>query len=200
MNKLHTFTTDSGVEVTIAPISLVTLELSEQGLLQSYKDRGEPLDPPVYEYDLPGGEKQTAKHDETTLRTDEDRAAWKAHIEAKERYERELSELRERIIYLDGVINEPKDDAWEAKQRKRYIRIPEDPDGKRLHWIKTELLKTASDIVEATSSIMELSSSGVVSREQIQAHKRSFLRSLQEPTESRSGATGEAAGETADNQ
>lgn len=177
--KKNTITTDAGVEVPIQPISLVTLEMSEQGLLQSYKDRGEPLDVPTYEAELPGGEKEMHQHDATTLRTDEERAAWKAHLDAKDRYYNDLSELRQSIIYTDGIMAEPTDDLWEAKQRRRYIRIPEDPEEKRVHWIKTELLRTAPDIVEATTAIMALSAGGVVSREQIDAHKATFLHSLQ---------------------
>lgn len=180
-NDGKVFVTSDGLQVPIAPISLIEMDLAEAGLRQDFLDQGEPLDPPSYTVQTVGGGEEIHFHDETTLevpgdevKTAENLKAWEAHIEALKRHNAERSVIQSNII-LDGLqVELPEDDAWEIRQRSYHIRIPVDPIEKRRHYIQTVILKTPDDLMRLMEQVMILSTQGVVSEEAVKAAVNTF--------------------------
>jgi hypothetical protein len=197
MDKKHYYTTINGVDIEIRAVSIMEMNLAEAGLRAEYLARGEPLDPPTYRVDLAGGGYQEFPHDETTLRTDEEKAAWEKHQEALARYTAETNRLRGEIMLEDGIAFElPKDTRWIEKQKRRHIQIPDEPDKLRQHYLETELLKTPEDAQNIVIAILKLSARGAADPAAVEAAMDGFRRGLptnrKEPAEKPIQPDGEA--------
>ena len=140
----HTYTTVNGMEVPYQALSIIELNLAETGLRQEYIERNEPIEPPKYRVDLAGGGYQEFPHDATTIRTDDEKAQWAAYEDANNRYQQERARLIQEMVFDEAILLKmPTDGAWEAKQKKRHITIPDDPEEKRMHYYKLDLSKNS---------------------------------------------------------
>lgn len=172
------FWNSAGKKVYFMPVSTVVLELIVDGTTQSYKERGEPVDVPTYQVEAVGGVMQTFKHDETTLRTEEQKKAWAAYKEATYRLEAEINAKRTEACLLCIQADPEEDRSWRARQIRLGIKIPEptedNPDALFLHYVETEVLKTAEDIMTAVGEIVAAGMRGVIPQDRIDAAKSSF--------------------------
>jgi hypothetical protein len=173
------FYTSAGLEVEFEPVSPIVLEESEAGLLSEYKERGEPIDIPTYTVETAGGGSQVFEHDEKSLQTDEDKAKWKAYVDANQRLLAEQSQLRLEIVLSSLKIQLPEDNTWERKFKKWHVKVPEDPDEKLMFYIQREILKTPEDLFTAMTQVISTSMKGTVSEEAIEAASKSFRDSIQ---------------------
>jgi len=174
--KDHVYITEAGDEMPVLPVSLVDLQLAEQGLRDEYKARGEPLDPPRYEIEVFGGGKEWHDHDATTPRTDEEKAAWAAHVDALARFESERGLIIQQMIFEDGIpVTIPADGEWEAKMARRHVALPADPEERRTQYIISRYLKTPADLKGAIARIMVLSAKGHDNQKEIEATMAGFL-------------------------
>lgn len=173
------FYTAAGVEVEYEPISPIVLQESEAGLEAEYRGAGEPLDPPTYTTQLAGGGEQTFPHDETTLVTDEDKAAWAAYKTANAKLAAEQAQLRVDLVLSALKISLPPDGAWEKNYKKWHIKVPQDPDEKLNFYILREILKTPADIFEAMTQVIGASMRGTVSEAAITAAMATFRGDIQ---------------------
>ena len=207
MNKKNVYVTMAGRELPISPVSLSEIQMSAAGLQKEYIARGEPIEapaPPTYEFETFGGGTETRAHDETTLRTDEDRAAWAIyqeamtlHEDALARLEDETNRLRMEIIFKDGVSMQiPPGGAWEAEKKKRYVELPDDPEERRQQYILLEYLKTPMDIKACFAQVMIISAEGMDNQGAMEAALQSFLH----PLESESGRNGREATEGSEDE
>lgn len=200
--------TDDGRKVYVKAISMVELEEAELGLEKHFRAQGEPLDPPTYIVTVAGGGEipypLTADILETSdpVETERRKKAWAAYLDAVGRFNAEKGRLIQEII-LEGVDMElPTDGAWEARMRRRYIEVPDDPVLKRQKYLLTEVLKTPDDWLNVQNEILILSSSGAIKREAVEAASATFRGQLfalaenpgQESIPGRNG--GESAQET----
>lgn len=200
IKKLSFFTT-AGVEVEYTPASAVEIEMSEAALRKEYIERGEPLNVPTYTVQLAGSTPenpltQTFEHDATTLQSDEDKAAWKAHLDALSRFDNELNELRTQIVIDCLKIELPEDTRWMSKQKRHHIELPTDEYELLHHYIRTEVLRSVEDIYLAMQKVIVASLSGSVDEAAIEASLKTFRNTLQQAGEQ----AVEVLGKSQDNQ
>lgn len=175
--KKHVYITVNGREVEYQAISLDTLRLSWAGIEKQYRERGEPLDPPSYEFSTGSGAKITEPHDATTPKNEQEQAAWDAYIDATNRLQFEKSQMQMQYIWDDGLasLQLPEDDSWLEKHRRRLVEIPDEPDKLREFYISAEVLKSNADIAGITASVMLLSQQGKVDEAALETALDSFL-------------------------
>lgn len=166
---MKTFTTSRGFEITFQPIP--------QMLIDRVRTSHKLPEPPYYEIKTLTGAIEKHAHDETTLETDADRAAWAD-------YQRQLAETNEhinrsfmRLVFLRGIeIEMPQDDTWVREQKLLGITIPDDPLERKLHWIETEVIATVDDADRITRGALEASG---VPQEALAQAEDTFRRSAQ---------------------
>ncbi len=176
MKTKHVYVTSTGQELPIQPVSLDELRMGQAGIRQEFVARGEPLEPPVYEFEVFGGGKESHAHDETTLKTDADKAAWAAYQGALSRLAFEQARLIQEIVFEDGIaVQIPPDGAWEARCARRHVELPEDPEQRRWQYILTEYLKTPQDIKACIGQVMLISNEGSDNYHEVEAALAAFL-------------------------
>lgn len=147
----RSFTTSLGVQVWIGPMPPMMPILAEKAVRAEWEERGKALPvKPVYETDVMG-EKQIHEHDETTLDTPEEKAAWAE-------YQRLLSELNNEIVNLtfeECVRNCMRFDIqphW-AQMYKR-LRPPSDPIEQMDFYARAAVIGSKDDV----ETIMQIAS------------------------------------------
>lgn len=169
-NKRKLFTTERGVTVSVVPIPL---------FLDKIRKAHPDPPPPTYEVELAGGAVQRFPHDETTLKTDEDRAAFAAWKAAKEANDRLLNDLIQRAVFEKAIhFIMPEDDAWVRDQESYGIVVPTDAVQRRIHYLETEVIGGPLDIVKLTA----LANGVELGEEALRAAEDSFQRLLQRNT------------------
>lgn len=178
---MNQFTTSRGFEITFKPIP--------QMLIDRVRTLHKQPEPPFYEVKTVSGAVEKHAHDETTLETDADRAAWAE-------YQKQIADTNEktnrafmRLVFLRGVeIEMPQDDTWAREQKLLGIEIPDDPLERKLHWIETEVVATIADAEHITRGALE--ASGIPQEALAQADatfRHSPQRDAVEPTPDSSG-------------
>ena len=183
--------TDSGDSIKILPISMYEMELAEQGTEKAFRDRGEQLDIPTYTVQMVGGGEQLYEHDAESLvvqddeeKTKENQKIWADYEDANNRLSNELGALREEMIFVDGIDADPDtDEMWIATCKRRHIEIPKDPIDKKMLYIRTKVLKTPLDIVNAIQTVMTVSMGSIVPEEVKAAVAATFQSAIQDAAE-----------------
>ena len=188
-NKRNVFTSLSGREVPIQPLSPTKLMRAEIGVENAFRDKGEPIDPPTYEVEVAGGGIEEHELDETAIEsgdaeeTARRQEAWDAHQKALTAMKAEQYNITRKIV-LDSIdLSLPEDDSWVKEQQDNYIDVPEDPYERWVHWIETEVL-LPQDIINIIGDILELSATGLLPEEDVQAAKKLFRRGVYGESES----------------
>ena len=133
------YTTSTGYVLTISPLS--------PDLGRMVSETVKFPDPPFYETDVLGGEKEKVEHTIDSLRTDEDRDAWKEYL--SDWNIARVEEIRQKaraVIQKCIEVDYPKDDTWITSQEELGIEVPEDPRLRKVHFIKTECIGSETDI------------------------------------------------------
>ena len=147
---MTSFTTSRGIELQFKPVP--------QMLIDRVRLAHKLPDPPTYEIKSITGAVEKHFHDETTLETDEDRAAWSAYIAERDAALVEANRAFMRLVFLRGVECEmPSDDTWAREQRLMGIDVPTDALEKRLHYLETEVVATAQDADAIVRGVLEAS-------------------------------------------
>jgi hypothetical protein len=173
------FYTDSGLEVEFEPVSPLVLEEIEAAIEAEHRAAGWPIDPPTYEAELAGGGTQTFDHDETTLRNDEEREAWRLHKEALTAMAAEQSRRRAEMILFALKVELPEDDTWVRRLKRMGLQIPEDPDDRLIFYIERFVIRTPNDLMTAMTEVIGASLRGTVSEAQIKAASQTFRDNIQ---------------------
>lgn len=144
------YITANGIEIEVVAVS--------PWLMDSVSDTVQMPEPPTYEVSALG-DKQLIPHDETTLQTDEDKIAWAKYLKELEEARSQRREQRTRTMLLYGVkVELPKDGKWKKRQAKLHIEIPEDEDELHIHYLKTEVITSHTELVAVVEEINRLSS------------------------------------------
>ena len=167
------FTTLEGTQIHFVPFSWDEYLLSQEGLRQEYRERGEIVDCPRYKVTYMGGTSQWFDHDAKSIEQAppetppedveriiaEQKETWMKYQDALARFTSEDNDLRVDFIYSDSLaeIKLPEDNEWEIRQQKRRVKIPTDPEEKRRHYINTVLCKARGDQVDMMATIIAIS-------------------------------------------
>lgn len=189
------YTTERGVEIGIIPIPL---------LLDQMRESHEHPPAPTYtEQTASGHERQVAMVAEEMAAAKEHNPDWYAeHAEAWEAYqkERDASEavLNEKLlnaITLKAVVVDlPHDDTWAEEQEFLGLDVPDSPLERRVHYVKTEVIGGAKDVIR----LMALAAGSDVSEEVLAQAVDSFRDYLQgNVTQGLANPGGSVAGEPA---
>ena len=115
------YTTAAGVDIPLKPISTRTLD----NLALAWHEV-ETITPPTYTVSIAGGEEsEELDHDETTLDTDEDKAAWADYQERLGTAIQEYNEQTAKTLITFGIDMDPPDDGWQADFEFCGIPVPE---------------------------------------------------------------------------
>lgn len=173
------FINSAGKQFEIQAISAWGMETLPIELEAEWRraDRPKPAKP-TYTVTTVGGTKEEHAHDETTLETDEEKAAW-AHWEKENAaWEKELRERMLRNILMDGVLVQPFDEQWIARERFMGRHVPEDPLELEYYWKKTQVIRSAADGQRLMSAVLALTG---VTEEAIRIAEDSFRDPVGQP-------------------
>lgn len=161
--KQHFFTTSSGEDLPIGPISLLDVQLAQQAVVQEFRLRGEPIDPPTYSVETIGGDIEYHPHTAVTIKdaSPEEVTAFTLHLEAINRMNAAI-ERRTKLVYYEGIkVNLPADDAWATRREQLFGEIiPTDPEERRIYYVDKIKLKTPADKNGIIWAITEASMEG----------------------------------------
>lgn len=183
--KKTVYTTLRGKEVPYRAINTTQLGMAQAGLRDEWIKRGEPLDPPTYQVEYAGGETKEVTHDEKSLDQVgdpvENHKRWEAYKDASTRFQRACEDIMLRFVMEDALLLEkPKDwsdseeMAWEKRQKRIHIQVPDDPEDKWIHYVGTEILETAFDAKAFFMTVLSYSNQGSVDQEAIKLALASF--------------------------
>jgi hypothetical protein len=193
-DRRTTFTTMDGHEIHFTPFSWDEHLLSEEGLKQDYRDRGQIVDCPQYTVKFATGAQQKFDHDAKSVLQapadtppeDKERviaeqvATWEKYQADSAQFVAESQTEMTSLIYLDSLADYTLPDdttAWEARLTKKHIRIPKDPEAKRQLYINTELVKFRGDQIDLIAKVTAVSM-GATREADIELVKQSFLNSI----------------------
>lgn len=152
IDQADIFTAEDGTEIELLAIRPFEMAMISDALRKKY-----PIPAvPTYEVETIGGGKELREHDETTVTTDEEKAAWKRYVATKTEAEGKINQEMNDYILAAGThthIAVDPDAPWTKIQRKFGIAIPDDPEDLRVHYLKTRVLNV-DDINELLSRIM----------------------------------------------
>lgn len=168
------YTTANGRAIYLTPVSPLLL----QKLNESFDEEWPEPEHPWYDVEIAGGDKERHLHD--------DKSAEETGPETVELLNGYRDELRERnaeisrrvmrVIFLKGVDYGEITDDWIAEQEYMGIKVPDNPVGRRMHFIETEVIGSPNDLANIMTEVMAM---GGVGRERIDEVKRMFQSRLQ---------------------
>ena len=130
----------------------------------------------------------TYEHDEQTLTTDEEKAAWKIYQAALTRQSQVAATKVMELFMAKGTTLEMNAGEWRELQEYFGVQVPDNPIAAKIHYLRTELLTTTDDINNLMASIMEASG---IDRTVLEAAQNSFRRNLRKEQDAASGTGGE---------
>jgi hypothetical protein len=166
--RTEKYETSLGVVLTLKPIS--------PDILSAIHTQIKFPEPPTYEHELIGGEKEVLYHTEKTLETEEEKTAWNNYLEElrlanREYYERKIRAIFRRCIILDM----PEDDEWKILLRQDGINIPEDPIELKYLYLTTQTIGSPNDPIAIMEIVDKLSS---FDEEELETVRSMFRRSI----------------------
>lgn len=151
MSKPLIYTTSTGVELTILPVSPFLVDKVSRST--TYPS------PPTYKIETITEETIEVPHDEESIKselaTPEERAAWALY---KADYAKAEADNNERILNLllfKGVGDVPERSGWEEEQNELGISVPSSPVARKVHYLSTEVVPDPNDLARLARAVME---------------------------------------------
>jgi hypothetical protein len=136
------YTTSTGHVLTISPLPIEFKRLLSKAV--------DIPDPPYYEVDVLGGEKEKVEHTIESLTVNSDREVWKSWEEYQDKLQKAKLELhRKKIKAITRKcvdVEMPEDNAWIEIQEEFGIEVPEDERLRKVHFIETECIGSYTDV------------------------------------------------------
>lgn len=170
--KKDIFTTQDGVEIELLPISQFEIQAVADALKEQH-----PVPPvPTYEVTTIGGGKEFHQHTADTLDTPESKAQWKEYDTKKTLAENAINLAINDYLFMAGLqyVMPTNDGAWMKLQKRFGVKIPDDPDDLKLHYLKTRLLSPD----DLSNLLPRLMSKTGVDPKLVETAKNSFRRSV----------------------
>lgn len=194
--KTLDFVTSLGKKLALVPIAPFILESYRASFQEQFDEANPAVERPTYEFETMGGGKERLPHDETTLTSDEDRAAWKLYqdyISARDSF---LSQKMLDAMIVESVDVDPMtDQKWLQNKRFFKVKLSDDPVELKLQYVKEQLAadgETGGDFLRLANVIGALSG---VSEKALNAAKGTFRNSSRSKRRAVAGSAGEQAEE-----
>lgn len=178
----RSFVNSRGDVIHILPVQYDRIVRIERGVERRFRERGEAIDPPTYEAELPGGEKEVIAWDEVAIEKDgtpEDKEVWAIYQATLARMKAEQVSLTTRYVLLKGIDSEDPPQEWIDESQYLGLDLPEDPRDLKLDYIVSEKLPTAQDVSTAIGKSITLGLLGVVDEEGLEAMEATFQRAME---------------------
>lgn len=178
-NDKHIFTTAAGVEIPLNAIPPMQGQMVEQAARKKAAELyGEPIKP-THIIETDDGGEEIHEHDEETIKSNpEAKRAWDAWQTCLAKTSEYVNARLLDFVMLTGTdALLPEDESWVETQQYLDIDVPEQSTARRAHYIKTELLRTVSDINGIQSAIAAISG---INREALAAARATFSRNAQD--------------------
>lgn len=179
--EVQGFVTVDGRTLAVRPIDTkFALPMIGQGIRAKHARSGAPLEPPTYTVTTASGATETHAHDETTLETDADKAAWAAYQAALKALNDEIVMGQMRFMLMEGLVYDDPPQEWAERYAFYGMEMPDSPQERTWLYIQTVLLPTASDLERALAAVMAVSATG--NEEAVKAAEALFRHSLEGAT------------------
>lgn len=179
---MKTFTTAAGREIGIQAVPPLLIEEVRLRAQQSVTVPPKP----TYEVELPDGSMMTYEHDEKSITTDEEKAAWATYQAALTRQAAASATKVMELFMAKGTVVDITGE-WQELQQYFEIKLPDNPIALKIHYLRTELLTTTDDINNLMGAIMEASG---IDRTILEAAQNSFRRNLRQEQDAAGGTGG----------
>ena len=161
-------------------------------LMQKINDAtGDKPEPPTYKAETAGGGFEILTHDETTLQTDEEKAAWAAYQAGMAKWNQERNKRFMRVFFSRGVkldLDAAAFDRWAREMKYLGVNVPEgDPDDPEVYierqvmYVETELIGHPNDMITIMKEVMTLSG---IDEAEVAAATRMFRRAVEGASDS----------------
>jgi len=172
------FASSNGAEVKLRPVPMLALQMIRTKARAELVARGVKLEPPTYTVDTAAGEKETYPHDETTLQTDEDRAAWAEYQEGSAQLNQLISERVARLVLKKGLDIPPLDDKTAQEWADLGVEFSTEAEERYIEQIQLVYLPTPADMQGMIKAVLLLSMSGAP-KEQLDSIEELFRREVE---------------------
>lgn len=171
--QIGTFVNSAGFSFKVRSLPPLVLPQLSEGI--KYPEK------PTYSVTTASGDLEIHEHDETTLQTPEDFAAWEKYKEEMQKADEELSNRMLNCILIEGIdIDDDIDLArWEKRQTLMGLPVPDDLEEKLLQYKRTQVIRSGKDIQDLMQLVMMLTG---VSEEVIDMTKNSFPDNMESRT------------------
>lgn len=174
--------TDEGRKVRIGPISILDLETVSENVKARFREEGRPIEPPTYSVKVGVDGKDAIEYpiDEDSLIVEGNEEESERRQTAWAEYQKALNEMQAEIgritneMFLDAVLDEPENDNWIKLRERRGLDVPEDEYERLLLWKRTVCLKSVADFERCQLAVMQLTSGGRFTEEELAAAASTF--------------------------
>lgn len=184
MKDKREFVTREGRKLRLRPVSQLFLSSMRTRMEKEWRERGEPLDPPVYTVTTVAGDAETFPLTAETAAkgTPEEQATWEAHRSAVARFEQAhetafLKVMLELGVEPDEGYNDPN---WAKRAQKWGADVPEDEDERRAFYLATVALVDPDDIAEVLMQLTLISQAPGIDGAAVESALKIFRRPLRE--------------------
>ena len=170
-------TTTSGVVVTLSAFPPLAQQAIREALEAEWQEQGRSIPAkPTYQITTAAGDVETHAHDEQTIADNpEAKAAWDNWQTQTRAFENELRMQTMRALILD-CIEFSESPSWSKRNKAKRIRVPDDPDERKLFYARTTVLVDVLDFVDVMKITAELAGA---TEQQMAAVRDSFQHSLE---------------------
>lgn len=173
------FVNAAGHNFPIRGLSPMLPDLIRQGLEEEWKKTEELPSKPTYTVPTITGEPEVHEHNEGSLQTDEDKAAWEKYVLKRDEFDKKLNERVMKAVFLRGVmLTIPDIEAWISEMKAMGISVPEDAAERRYLYVRTEVIQSVEDVGNLMIAVLRLS--GTINEEAVAAAEAAFRSATQE--------------------
>jgi len=172
------FVSSNGAEIKLRPVPMLALQMIRTKARAEMVARGVKLEPPTYTVITAAGEKETYPHDETTLETDEDKAAWAEYQAGSAQLTQLISERVAKLVLKKGLDVPPLDAQIVQEWADLGVEFSADAEERYIEQIQLVYLPTPADMQEMIKAVLKLSMNGAP-KEQLDAIEELFRREVE---------------------
>lgn len=148
------FTTSLGVQVWVGPMPPMLPQLAEAAIATEWEEKGKPLPvKPTYETTNVAGDKETHEHDEKSLTTDEEKAAWAAWLKLRQAFDNAVVNLTFEEC-VRNCLRFDVDPSWPSRYKR--LRPPADPVDLKDFYARAAVIGSREDVEEIMRISAEL--------------------------------------------